>query len=322
MKEYILDYLYTATKSKKVVWSMKNESWFSDLEKEYRKLGIPNDWDAQRKLWHYWHGTAEVPKCPVTGKDRKWRSGAATETLNLPHCNQGYALTAGEHAVGKIRAEKARETLKERYGVSNPMDIVGVKEKREQFFLEKYGVINPSSNEQVKQKRIQTMLERHGVEHNFINWQDKIEAKHGVRNAAHIPEVAEKICSNRFKTKHAYVLDSGETIYLQGYETFGLDYLKESHQESDILYKKRDMPKIWYFFDKKKRKYYPDFFIPTQNLVVEVKSLYTLSRDYEQIQAKIQATNRTGYNLLLLVFEKNGQVLLEQVYNFHPGAQE
>lgn len=50
MKEIILDYLYTATKKKKVIWAMKNESWFSDLVKEYESLGIPDDWESQRKL--------------------------------------------------------------------------------------------------------------------------------------------------------------------------------------------------------------------------------------------------------------------------------
>jgi len=320
MKEHILQYLSNTKKTKKVIWAMKNESWYPKLEAEYRKLGIPADWDAQRKLWHYWHGTSEVPKCPVTGEDRKWRSGKATETLDLPHFNQGYAITAGEHAAGKLRVEKARETLKARYGVSNPMDIKGVKQKREQTFLAKYGVANPSSNEQVKQKRIKTMLQRYGVEHNFIDWQDKMESKHGVLNAVHIPEVAEKLCSNRFKTKHEYKLDSGEIIYLQGYETYGLDYLKKSFKEKDILYRKRDMPEVWYYYKDKKHRYYADFFIPSQNLVIEVKSSYTLARDYQQVQEKIQATNNIGYNLLLLVFEKNGEVLLEQAYKSHPEA--
>jgi len=320
MKEHILNYLSKTTKTKRVVWFMKNESWFSELEKEYKKLGLPEEWDAQRKLWHYWHGTSEVPKCPVTGEDRKWRGGAATETLDLPHCGQGYAMTSGQHAYGKVIAERQKQSLQEKYGVTNSMHIPGVKEKREQTFLKKYGVKNPSSNERVKQKRIQTMLERYGVEHNFVNWEDKIEAKHGVRNAAHIPEVAEKLCSNRFKTKHEYVLDTGETIYLQGYETYGLDYLKERHNETDILYRKKDMPEVWYHFENKTRRYFADFFILNQNLVIEVKSLYTLARDYQQVQEKIQATNNAGYNLLLLVFEKNGEVLLEQAYKFHPEA--
>lgn len=314
MKQHILNYLSNTKKTKKVIWGMKNESWYPELAEEYNKLGIPPNWDAQRKLWHYWYGTSKVPKCPVTGQDRKWRSGSTTETLDLPHFGQGYAVTAGGHAAGKLRVERARDTLNNRYGVSNPMNIHGVKEKREQIFLEKYGTSNPSSNEQVKQKRVRTMLERHGEAHNFVHWQDKMEAKHGVRNAAHIPEVAEKLCLNRFKTKHPYVLDSGETIYLQGYEPFGLDYLKESYCESNILHRKRDMPEVWYYFENKKKRYYSDFFIPNQNLVVEIKSLYTLARDYQQVQAKIQATNNTGHNLLLLVFEKSGVVLLEQAY--------
>lgn len=139
MKEIILDYLYTATKKKKVIWAMKNESWFSDLVKEYESLGIPDDWESQRKLQHYWHGSADVPKCPVTGEDRKWRSGSSTESLDLPHFNQGYAMTSGSHASQKIISSLAKNTLQEKYGVSNPMHITRNKRKERRKVSKKVG---------------------------------------------------------------------------------------------------------------------------------------------------------------------------------------
>lgn len=149
-----------------------------------------------------------------------------------------------------------------------------------------------------------------------------MEEKYGVSNAAHIPEIAESICSNRYKKRHEYQLENGDTIYLQGYEPYGFDYLKLITDESEIRYRKKDMPVIWYEWEGRKRRYYPDFYLQESNMVVEIKSLYTYTKDFEQIKLKIRETNNTGYNLLLLIFEKNGELLLKEEHICHPGNQE
>ena len=207
-----------------------------------------------------------------------------------------------------------KKNLTNKHGpeITNVFQLADTMAKIKQTNLDRYGTENPSSNEQVKQKRINTMLERYDVAHNFVGWEDKIEAKYGVRNAAHIPDIAEKLCNNRFKKRHPYVLSDETIIYLQGYEPYGFSHLKKLYLESEILYKKRDMPTIWYEYEGKTHRYYPDFAISNTTLVIEIKSPYTYARDFPRVQAKIQATNNTGHTLLLLVFEKNGQLLLEQ----------
>lgn len=311
MKILVLEYLQASTLQKKIIFSLRKAPWFSQLEIEFNLLGIPSNWNLQRKLWHYWNKTSDVPLCPISGRERKWRAGDAVESIDIPGMSEGYSMFADYKVAGKGIKKLAKQTLRERYGVDNPMDINGMAEQRKKQFLEKYGVENPSSNEQVKQKRINTMMTRYGVEHNFMGWQEKQFAKYGVYNPAHIPEVAEKLCFNRFKKRKEYVLSTGEIIHLQGYEPYGFDHLKTLYQESQILYRKKDMPELWYIWKGKTRRYYCDFFIPDSNLIIEIKSPFTLSRDLDIVKQKILSARTKGYTVLLLVFDQFGDLVLE-----------
>ena len=311
MKTQILTYLKASTLQKKLIFSLHKASWFSDLEKQFVQMNLPTEWNLQRKMWHYWNETNMVPLCPISGRERKWRAGKAVESIDIPGMSEGYSMFADYKVAGKGIKKLAKQTLQEKYGVDNPMDLPGMSEQRKKYFIEKYGVENPSSNEKVKQKRINTMIERHGIAHNFIGWQEKQFAKYGVYNPAHIPEVAEKICYNRFKKRKEYVLSTGEVVHLQGYEPYGFDYLKTLYQENQIQYRKKDMPELWYNWQGKTRRYYCDFFVANDNLVVEIKSPFTLSRDLDIVKQKILSAQTKGHKVLLLVFGQSGDLILE-----------
>jgi type III secretory pathway component EscU len=49
----------------------------------------------------------------------------------------------------------------------------------------------------------------------------------------------------------------------------------------------------------KKRRYYPDFYIPKENLIIEVKSQWTLELHKDKNQAKFQAVKEAGFNFRL-----------------------
>lgn len=312
MKNQILEYLKTSTLQKKLIFSLRKAPWFNKLENEFRQMNLPEEWNLQRKLWHYWNQTNVVPLCPISGRERKWRAGAAVESIDIPGMSEGYSMFADHKVAGKGNVEIRRTALIKKYGegVTNSMYIPGMAEKRKKHFLGKYGVENPSSLERVKQKRVKTMIERHGIAHNFIRWQEKQFAKYGVYNPAHIPEVAEKICYNRFKKRKEYKLTTGEVIHLQGYEPYGFDYLKTLYQENQIQYRKKDMPELWYEWQEKTHRYYCDFFIADDNLVVEIKSPFTLSRDLDIVKQKILSAQTKGYKVLLLVFDQFGGLIL------------
>jgi hypothetical protein len=60
---------------------------------------------------------------------------------------------------------------------------------------------------------------------------------------------------------------------VQGYEPIVLKELEESgYCFNDVKTQQDDMSVIWYYFKGVKRRYFPDFYIPSENLIIEVKS--------------------------------------------------
>jgi len=84
-----------------------------------------------------------------------------------------------------------------------------------------------------------------------------------------------------------------------------INFLKElennGYKFNDVLTNTKDMPEIRYMFEGKEHRYYPDFYIPSENKIIEVKSEYTLQADWEQNQAKFKATRNLGFDFNLEV---------------------
>jgi transposase len=113
-------------------------------------------------------------------------------------------------------------------------------------------------------------------------------------------EFQRKIISSSGKNKD-YTLPSGTIIKLRGYEPNFLDFIFNNKllDETDIIYKPE---RIIYNYNNKEHYYYPDFFIPKLNLIVETKSSWILQKQGEDktIQ-KEKAVITKGYNFLLIM---------------------
>jgi len=109
----------------------------------------------------------------------------------------------------------------------------------------------------------------------------------------------EKREQNRFKRKKT-ITPSGKTIYLQGYEPRAYKILLEKYTEEEIKVG-INMPKIWYIMKNKNHRYYPDFFIPKDNLIVEVKSDWTYRKQLGKNLIKRRACLELGYNYNFMV---------------------
>ena len=96
-------------------------------------------------------------------------------------------------------------------------------------------------------------------------------------------------------------MPSGIIVNLQGFEPQALDILLQTYSEADILINKKNMPPIWYELNGKKHRYFPDFYIPKDHLIVEVKSEWTLNRYLECNEAKFKAVKEAGYDFKLMV---------------------
>lgn len=229
--------------------------------------------------------------------------------------------------------EKKIKTFQRRYGVNNPQQIPEIKEKtmktnlkrygatayvnsdeykqiRKDFINSEYGVDYYTQTDEFKKKAKQTIVKKHGKEDYFKfgtkEFKDRMVELYGVENAMHHPEFAEKALdgySGYYNTNKFYTLPSGKKIRIQGYENKTLDKLFGlGYNEKDILYKKRDMPEIWYNYNGKKRRYYPDFYIPNDNLIIETKSTYTLEFDKDKNNLKFEATKSHGFDFKLDVY--------------------
>ena len=115
-----------------------------------------------------------------------------------------------------------------------------------------------------------------------------------------------------YKSKE-YKLPSGELIFVQGYENDFLDYVFQHQQllEEDIVYRP---PTITYKDEKhRSRKYFPDFYIPKLNLIVEIKSSYILKKQTQQnFECKKQACLDQGYEFICILdkdYEKWEQLI-------------
>lgn len=108
------------------------------------------------------------------------------------------------------------------------------------------------------------------------------------------------IKAKQFKT---FILPSGKEIKFQGYEDRLIVRLLEKHNEEEILFSRKDMPKIFYTSqDGKTHRYYPDMYVPSTNTIYEVKSEYTLNIDLDINLRKFEAVKEMGYKFELHVF--------------------
>ncbi|MBC8146853.1 MAG: hypothetical protein H8E98_02575, partial [Bacteroidetes bacterium] len=195
-----------------------------------------------------------------------------------------------------------KKTCLEKYGVDNAFKSKEVIKKIKETSLEKYGVESYTQTEEYIKKTKKTKLERYGDE-NYVNIEKNKKTcleKYGVENPSQHPDIFYKGLKTRF-TSRKYRLPSGKDIMLQGYEPFAMDILLEIYDESNLFTAKNGVPEIWYEYKGKKHRYYPDIFIKSENKIIEVKSIYTMTIDRDKIDAKCKSVIDSGYDMEIWV---------------------
>mgnify|MGYP005854783961 CR=1 FL=1 len=225
--------------------------------------------------------------------------------------------------------DKTNITNLERYGVKRPcenkdinekrINTLGVKapillkskaeikqlmNKRKENCLEKYGLISPNSLPHIIEKSRKTNIERYGVDTtlNFYwlydEWNIKKRAT-SLKNYGSLHPMQNEDYFNyhqkRLFRRKKYIFPSGRVEYVQGYEPQILDELINHFEEEDIVCGK-GLPEIWYEFNDKRRRYFPDIYIKSRNMIIEVKSIYTYNKGIEQNHYKMTACLDAGYN--------------------------
>lgn len=186
--------------------------------------------------------------------------------------------------------QKTKETNIEKYGTDKPQQLKSIKDKTANTCKEKYGVSAPQQNKEIRKKSIDTCLKKYSAE-----------------NVMQSKDVFDK---NRYYQKKDYVLPSGKVVKVQGYEGRCIKMLLESYNELDLQINP-SLSAIYYTEeDGKSHRYYPDIYIPKDNLIIEVKSKYTYNGFigwYTTNLLKRQTCIDAGYNFEFMIFDKSGE---------------
>jgi hypothetical protein len=184
---------------------------------------------------------------------------------------------------------KKKDTCKKNFGVEHPSQSEIIRKNMEEKNIIKYGVKCVLQNEEIKEKIKQTNLEKYGVEYNTQNL-----------------DIFEKQQKNAKKFKE-FKMPSGEIRKVQGYEPFALTELLKTYTEEKIKTDRKEVGRIQYEVDGKKRYYFPDIYLPDEKKFIEVKSTWTAKQNPELIEKKKQACIDQGYACEIWVYDAKGE---------------
>ena len=177
-----------------------------------------------------------------------------------------------------INLEKRKQTCLEKYGVDHIFKDKNCKEKRKQTWIKKYGVEYPSQNKEVKLKTKRTNLKKLGVEYPM---QNKL--------------VLEKSQKSGYKLKQF----KNTNLWYQG--TFELDFLNSFYNLFPDIQRG---PTVKYKLQGNNHYYFPDFYIPSLNLIIEIKNLYRYKLNLLKIKIQEKFVKENNFNYILIL-DKN-----------------
>jgi hypothetical protein len=254
----------------------------------------------------------------------KWVVSRSNWCHNVFCRNKKYKATCQEKygventfQVGEFK-EKSKVTCREKYGFDYVSQSQKIKDKKIQTCMENFGVNNPSQSqkikEKVKEKVKATSREKYGVDHpsQSQEFKEKSKAtcreKYRVDNPMQVYEIFKKNQKACYKQKE-YTFPSGRKTQVQGYEPIAIDMLLKIYQENDIQTCNEHKLKIKYIMNDVDHFYYPDIFIISENLIIEVKSKYTYFLDEDKNLIKAEACLKYGYKFKFIILDKNKNLI-------------
>jgi len=158
---------------------------------------------------------------------------------------------------------------------------------------------------------LRTIKESNGLVSTKKRKLDSMRNKYGVDNPMQLLDVHLKAQKSGYKLKTVYIADRLFTV--QGYEPQAIEYLVSKGILVDKIKTGLDVPVIPYVYKNKNKKYFPDFFISENNIIYEVKSLYTYTINKKINKLKAEATAAAGYKHITLIFDNNGKDLVNSI---------
>lgn len=224
----------------------------------------------------------------------KFKCSCGVEAVKRFEMLNMYRLPYCEACSLKVMVEKGKKTCMKKYGVDNAGKSEGIIKKIKDVWLNKFGG-HPKKTKDVQDKWKATCLEKYGGHPNQnIDVQIKSEA-----NSYHYKD---------------YMLPSGNLVKYQGYENTALDELVQTYEEDDLGIGRSNVPVIKYKVGDVKHVYFPDFFIKSENKIIEVKSEWTLKLKRGNVEEKALATIAAGYKYEIWVYSDKRVKVETKIY--------
>lgn len=186
----------------------------------------------------------------------------------------GYELCCSKECREKYRLDIRTKTNLEKYGVKNVFASEEIKQKIKDSCVKKYGEDNNMKSEKGRNEYKKSMIEKHGVE-----W----------------PLQNKDILDRNQKSAKALKKFKDTNIWYQG--TYELDFLEKYYDKFPDIERGLSFK---YKFNGNKKVYHSDFFIPSKNLIIEIKSSWILSVDNE-INEKKKSVISNGFEYLMIL---------------------
>ena len=129
-------------------------------------------------------------------------------------------------------------------------------------------------------------------------------SKYGVKWVSSVDEINKKQQNGGYSW-HDFETPSGKVFRLQGYEPIVVLDLYKNYDESDIIIGLQNIIDeigfFHYFYENKNHRYYPDIYIKSENLVIEVKSVWTYNKEKDKNILKMQSVLNTDIKFKFII---------------------
>ena len=242
------------------------------LCRHLKKLGVKNKDYYDKYLKH-----GNIGICPNCGSETEFAKFSYRK-----FCNIQCSTTHNSQLPKQTMSEEVRNKISMSWKNRNDDWLI----KTKNTIKEKYGMSYTEFKRMQFNKRL-----------NDMSYEEKLDF--------YDKAVANQSFTKSVKYK-SYMLGK-EEILVQGYEPYVLDILQDFYSPIEIKVKRSKCNMVYYIgVDGKQHRYFPDIILP-ENVLIEVKSPYTLMNNLENTLLKMKASYEHGYKPILVVWELNSE---------------
>jgi hypothetical protein len=201
------------------------------------------------------------------------------------------------------RSEKHRKCVSERF-IKNPQALVNFREKKKSLNIDYKSSIDKRKQTISNKCKDLGISESEYYSQHSKNAFKSMSSEKLIQRTLKAMKTKEENGTLECKSGYKKYPFFDEFVSLQGYEPIVLNSLIEDFNlgKNEIMIGKSNIPIIKYGNNK---LYFPDFYLPKQNLLIEVKSTYTFEKHKENVFEKCNASIKQGYSIALVILKRS-----------------